>query len=133
MIGIGYSGDEIMLASLIAGEAADQPIEGQIAVAWSVRNRVHKPRWWGETWIEVMSYNWQYEAVWRNRMQLWKLWERVTEKELWVARGVIAGWLPDPTGGATHYYAPALVKEPKWAKKLPLTVVIEDHRFYVEA
>ena len=39
-------------------------------------------------------------------------------ESLQVAKDVLAGKYPDPTGGAVSYYNPHLVKEPYWAKTM---------------
>ncbi len=43
---------------------------------------------------------------------------------------VIDGKVPDPTGGATHYYASAMKKAPAWAVKAKQTGVIGGHVFF---
>lgn len=43
---------------------------------------------------------------------------------------VIAGAAPDPTGGATHYYATTMSKAPAWAAKAKQTVRIGQHAFF---
>ncbi|UQS92544.1 cell wall hydrolase [Pseudomonas chlororaphis subsp. piscium] len=43
---------------------------------------------------------------------------------------VIAGTTPDPTGGATHYYATTMPKAPAWAAKAKQTVRIGQHVFF---
>lgn len=43
---------------------------------------------------------------------------------------VIDGKVPDPTGGATHYYATTIPKAPTWAAKAKQTVRIGQHVFF---
>lgn len=43
---------------------------------------------------------------------------------------VIAGAVPDPTGGATHYYATTMPKAPAWAAKARQTVRVGQHLFF---
>ena len=43
---------------------------------------------------------------------------------------MIDGKVPDPTGGATHYYAAAMMKAPAWAKGAKQTVKIGGHVFF---
>ncbi len=47
-----------------------------------------------------------------------------------VAMTVIRGEVPDPTGGATHYYATTMPRPPAWVKGATFTVQIGAHRFY---
>jgi len=43
---------------------------------------------------------------------------------------VIAGTAPDPTGGATHYYATTMPKAPAWAAKAKETLRLGHHIFF---
>ncbi len=47
-----------------------------------------------------------------------------------VADQVIDGKVPDPTGGATHYYAIAMKKAPGWAAKAKETLRLGGHVFF---
>jgi spore germination cell wall hydrolase CwlJ-like protein len=42
---------------------------------------------------------------------------------------VIGGKVPDPTGGATHYYASS-IKAPAWSLKAKQTLKLGGHVFY---
>jgi hypothetical protein len=43
---------------------------------------------------------------------------------------VMAGKVPDPTGGATHYYATTMPKPPAWMKGAKETLRLGHHVFY---
>jgi len=43
---------------------------------------------------------------------------------------VMAGKVPDPTGGATHYYATTMPKPPDWAAKDKQTLKLGHHVFF---
>ncbi|MNR58306.1 Cell Wall Hydrolase [compost metagenome] len=43
---------------------------------------------------------------------------------------VLAGKVPDPTGGATHYYATTMPKPPVWAKSAKQTLMLGHHVFF---
>ncbi|MEX6667671.1 cell wall hydrolase, partial [Pseudomonas sp. W2-17] len=43
---------------------------------------------------------------------------------------VIDGKVPDPTGGATHYYATTMPKAPDWAAKAKRTLKLGNHVFF---
>jgi spore germination cell wall hydrolase CwlJ-like protein len=45
---------------------------------------------------------------------------------------VIDGKLPDPTNGATHYYATKMPKAPAWAAKAKKTLILGHHVFFKE-
>jgi spore germination cell wall hydrolase CwlJ-like protein len=46
------------------------------------------------------------------------------------ASQVIDGVKPDPTGGATHYYATTMPKAPDWAAKAKRTLKLGNHIFF---
>lgn len=132
-----------VLARTIWGEARGEGRAGQVAVGWSIRNRVEmdlhhdgKPDWWGEGYSGVCQAKWQF-SCWNpgdpNQPYLsGKLaipaTEFATAKD--VARAVIAGADPDPTGGATHYYATSMPKPPAWAPLATRTCKIGRHVFF---
>jgi proteasome lid subunit RPN8/RPN11 len=43
---------------------------------------------------------------------------------------LIDGKVPDPTGGATHYYAVSIKKPPAWAAKAKQTLKLGRHIFF---
>ncbi|NVZ33698.1 cell wall hydrolase [Pseudomonas sp. A4002] len=47
-----------------------------------------------------------------------------------VADQVMTGSVPDPTGGATHYYATTMAKPPAWAAKAKQTLRLGRHVFF---
>ncbi|MNP80458.1 Cell Wall Hydrolase [compost metagenome] len=46
------------------------------------------------------------------------------------AKLVVDGTTPDPTGGATHYYAKSMKTPPKWVAGATKTVTIGNHIFF---
>lgn len=123
--------ETLALTLLIAMEARGEPIEGQIAVAWTVRNRVARPRWWGRTVLEVITKQYQYEGyTTAQRVGIFESLSVATDQHRWVAEGVLRGWLPDPTHGATHFHAVAI--HPEWAERIEFIEQIGGHRFYRE-
>ena len=46
------------------------------------------------------------------------------------AERVISGSVPDPTGGATHYYATTMLKAPAWTAKAKQTLRLGYHVFF---
>ncbi len=160
----GYNAAERLLAILIEKEAGGEGLAGQLAVAMTVRNRYSRPRWWGHSHMEIMTKPWQYESVWRRLIAgpileplaaaghegsdqiraaagLWAAINEPVENAhmLWIARGVVGDHFGsycggDPTGGATHFYAPALVRPPEWAAsdKMIYTTTIGGHKFFRE-
>lgn len=152
--------DLVILALTIWGEARGEPLDGRRAVAWTVRNRVEadlyqdgKVDWWGEGVAGVCLQPWQY-SCWnqvhqgqsqRERMLRFLLADDLSRAELTaeaaqnpivgecmaIAEEVLEGRVPDPTRGATHYYA-TWIPEPKWAQGREPSALIGPHRFYAD-
>lgn len=135
--------DTEVLARTIWGEARGEGLEGMAAVANTIMNRVHidlgndgKPDWWGEGVKGVCLKPWQYSCWNENDPNREKLLDVTTETSwrysdaLMLAEAAVAGKLHDRTNGATHYYAPALVHQPKWAAGHKPTATIGRQVFY---
>lgn len=145
---IPLSDDDFLRAWLtVYGEARGEGWEGKVAVAWVIRNRLaiaeaHNGRyWWGSNVSAICRARAQF-SCWAddNRLAM----DAVSPADP-VARecqraviDVFGGILPDPTingslrglGGATHYYAPALIPAPVWAQHRPRLARIGGHDFY---
>ena len=130
----------ILLAVLVWREARNQSALGKLAVAWSVRNRVFKSgkTWYGDDWEEVVLKRWQYTSFEKSDPNATMLPGDPMKDIAWadslqVAETAYFGLDTDPTGGATHYYNPAVVAKPAWvsAPDTMFKVAIGDHRFYI--
>lgn len=124
------------LARTLWGEARSESPEGKIAVAWVIRNRVNKPSWWGKTILSVIHKPWQF-SCWNKSDPNYKFLSgqrKIPQKEYdecaELALKVFKNEVEDPTNGATHYFAPKVVKAPSWTKGAKLTVTIGGHKFY---
>lgn len=148
--------DRQALLCTLYGEAAGEPLDGQIAVATAIRNRVladlgsdGKPDWWGEGFHDVCLASWQFSCWWEanspNTARVYALAESLVtpapqltaDQALvlrlgWIADGVITDAAPDLTRGATHYVTLALLKAapPKWSVGLTPCAVIGNHAFF---
>lgn len=134
--------DRDILARTLWAEARGEGLNGQIAVAWTIRNRVEvdlhndgKPDWWGEGYTSVCLKPWQFSCWNKNDPNYAYLSgaKAIPFRELAQARIaadlVIDGKQPDPTGGATHYYATTMPKAPAWAAKAKQTLKLGHHIF----
>ena len=102
--------DRDAMIRTIYGEAANESPSGQAAVAHVIMNRVEDPRW-GDNPAEVSLQLKQFSA-WNsgvggnslptNLQEGSEDYERIGR----IVDAVAAGQVPDPTGGATHYYSP---------------------------
>lgn len=107
------------LVTLVGREARGETYEAMLGVAWSVRNRVTRPRYWGHDWMTVMSHPDAYSSmsppakdndpnlrVWFDETNAkWALVLEAAEAAYW-------GVGPDPTNGATHYFDRSLDDNP---------------------
>jgi len=133
--------DLITLARTLWGEARGEPREGQIAIAWVIRNRLEHPGWWSRQRGDDIPDD-TIEAVCRDPAQFSCWWDaqaplvrtRSLGPQIELARAVLGGLEPDPTGGADHYHTiarpeAAATWPPKWAVGHP-GVTIGRHLFY---
>lgn len=131
--------DRDVLARTLWGEARGEGLAGQIAVAWTIRNRVFDGKtksWWGEGYAGVCLKAWQF-SCWNKSDQNYvylggakPIPLREFAQAQIAADQVMAGKVPDPTGGATHYYATTMRNPPMWAIDATKTVQIGRHIFY---
>jgi len=111
-----------LLALTIWREARGSSTLAQVAVGYSIMNRVERPSWWGKTLDEVLGKKWQYSSLAAPGDPQLILWPR-SEDPSWqealaVARAVLAKTEPNPVPGADSYYDSSLDevgKPPKWA------------------
>jgi len=128
-----------ILARTLWGEARGESPAGQIAVAWTIRNRVFDGKvksWWGEGYAGVCQKPWQF-SCWNKSDPNYAYLSGVKTipaaqyaQALKAADQVMAGTTPDPTGGATHYYATTMPKPPVWAKNAKQTLKLGRHVFF---
>lgn len=130
--------DRDILARTLWGEARGESLAGQIAVACTIRNRVNDGKdksWWGEGYAGVCQKSYQFSCWNRNDPNFAYLSgaKQIPFRELALARiaadQVIDGKVPDPTDGATHYYA-TTIKAPAWAAKAKQTLKLGGHVFF---
>lgn len=123
------------LARTIWGEGRDQPMQGKFAIAHCIANRVKHPKWWGRSWLGVMLKSKQF-SCWnaedRNRKKLAGVtFDDADFRDCWYAAlAVYQNRTPDPTDGATHYYAWRNIEPPFWTKDATSTGRIFDHEFF---
>lgn len=133
--------DLITLVRTVHGEARGEPPPGKIAVAHVVLNRWRRPGWWTRNKGDGIPDD-TIAAACRDPYQF-SCWlpgdpnRHVIEsaplpdmlESLWPAVDALTGRAPDPTSGATHYYATSITPPPWAAGKTP-TVIIGRHAFF---
>jgi spore germination cell wall hydrolase CwlJ-like protein len=131
--------DRDILARTLWGEARGESLAGQIAVAWTIRNRVDDGKlksWWGEGYAGVCQAPYQFSCWNKNDPNFAYLSgaKQIPFRELAQARiagdQVIDGKVSDPTGSSTHYYAIAMKTAPAWAAKATQTFKLGGHVFF---
>jgi spore germination cell wall hydrolase CwlJ-like protein len=126
----------MLVALTIYREASGEPLEGKYAVAWVIRNRVEHPSWYGHDYCDVVTKKAQFTSMVPpdgvddpNLRRYPKPTEQVWLDCLQVVTDVISGVKPDPTGGATMYFAKWMKAAPPWAAAFDETVRIGQHIF----
>jgi spore germination cell wall hydrolase CwlJ-like protein len=115
--------DRDYMIRTIVFEAADEPEEGKIAVAYVILNRI-KSGGWGDSIKDVVTSPWQFEPWMTRREEIEKLSPDAPsyKNAAQIADAVLAGQVPDPTAGAMYFLNPTVVRErrggslPSWAQ-----------------
>jgi N-acetylmuramoyl-L-alanine amidase len=114
-----------LLARLITAEAGGESLEGQVAVAATILNRLNDERY-PET-IPGVIYQinfgrYQYSPVLDGRIN-----QPPSASSYQAIKMALAGW--DPSNGANGFYNPTKTKS-KWVRSHPMTAVIGGHVFF---
>lgn len=131
--------DRAVLALTLWGEARGEGLAGMVAVAWTIRNRVEDGKdrsWWGEGYAGICQRPYQFSCWNANDPNYPYLTgaKQVPTGEIakcqLAAQQVIEGLMPDPTGGATHYYSTSMTRPPKWVLGATQTLQLGHHIFF---
>jgi N-acetylmuramoyl-L-alanine amidase len=113
--------DLALLSLCIWREARGEIVDTKRAVAWSIRNRVLHPSWWGTDWISVILKPKQYSSFNAGDPNSVKFPQ--SNDSSWVAslnaamEAYSGASGTDPSRGATHYFDKSLDDNPPfWAK-----------------
>lgn len=136
--------DHHALALTLWGEGRGEPVEGRVAIASVIRNRLKTERW-GDTYRSVCLAPWQF-SCWKeqggkeNYEAVRELAHRLVRDEkpedsvlrecLWISHGIIGEWIRDNVRGATHYHTTAMHPKPYWANGKTPVCTLHKHHFY---
>ncbi|WP_156459950.1 D-Ala-D-Ala carboxypeptidase family metallohydrolase [Mesorhizobium sp. Root157] len=114
----------------IIGEAVGEGRRGMIAVAHVINNRAMTR---GKTVGQVARAPNQFDGYSNPGSAAKKAQDnpRIRAEAAAILDGVQTGAIPDPTGGADHFYSGS--KKPGWADRLTKTADIGGHKFFREA
>ena len=144
--------DELTLALTLLGEARGEEVEGRIAVAGVIRNRVNDDRWpdtFKDVCLQKMQFScWQTIGGASNYKALMDCAERLlngkppnisfvsdalVRETQWIATGIISGVTRDRTMGSNHYLTRSLWESsspPSWARGQSPACLILRHAFF---
>lgn len=117
-----------LLALCVWREARGELLETKQAVAWSIKNRVLRPMWWGHSWETCILKPFQYSSFNHddpNAVKLPKSDDQSWQDSLTVASQVYPNppVIPDSTGGADSYFDISLDNNPPGWSKDPTKIV----------
>ena len=125
--------EDIVIAKIIAGEAAGEGKKGMIAVLSVAKNRLkNNPKRWGKTLYEVFTQPKQFSAY-QNKKLMERNFKQVKEMVLNLVKNY--NKIKDNTAGATHYVTKSFYdkvmksSKPHWIKKMVVVKQIGNHIF----
>jgi N-acetylmuramoyl-L-alanine amidase len=133
---MSYNNDynKVLLALVVWREARGEIEAAKVGVAWTIRNRVMKPGWWGTSWISVILKPFQFSSFNHSDPNATKMPDEDDhswDDSLNAAYSVYTLGVNDPTGGATHYFDKSLDSNPpSWAAELSHKCDIGNLHFY---
>jgi N-acetylmuramoyl-L-alanine amidase len=105
-----------LLALCIWREARGEILAAKKGVAWSVKNRVDHPSWWGDSYHTVILKPKQYSSFNPGDVNAVKFpdeHDTAWQACLQIALSVYTGESTDNTDGADHYYDTS-IPAPSW-------------------
>lgn len=123
-----------LLLLCIWREARGESLQAKIGVAWSIRNRVNKPGWWGKDWDGIILHPFQYSSFNptdpnANKIPYTNDMSYLDCEE--AAMNAFSGAGADPTLGATSYFDKSLDSNPpSWAAEMTHACDIGGLHFY---
>lgn len=124
----------ILLALCVWREARGEIVAAKYAVAFSIRNRVLHPSWWGDSWESVILKPFQYSsfnAKDPNAVKFPVPADTSWQASVAAALAAFNSTCPDPTEGSTHYFDRSLdASPPEWTVEMIHVIDIGNLRFF---
>ena len=119
-----------VFAATLYAEARWEPVEGQIWVAWVIKNksRLNRRKHWGGNSIKAVCLTpfefecWNCGTIRINDMSAYRQAEDIARR--------VMGSSHDPTGGCDYYNNPMKEGYPNWTRTVTLVTSIGEHNFY---
>jgi spore germination cell wall hydrolase CwlJ-like protein len=122
-----------LLVTVVGREARGESQDAMLGVAWSIRNRVDHPGWWGNSWETVITKPMQYTSIapptGDHDPNLTVYPDLTNDRWMQVAEAAEAAYWAvgkDPVFGATHYFDKSLDATPPQWTKAPTSVHVCD-------
>lgn len=120
------------LSKAVYHEGRGEPLIGKIAIGHVILNRV-KSSSYPNTVCGVVYQPKQFTGIRFRKLGAGDFSRNSWKESVEVATLSYIGFIDDPTNGATMYYNPRKVNDPRWDfTKLTLVGDIYNHRFYHE-
>lgn len=126
--------DVVFMALTIYREGRGESLEAQIAIGFSIMNRVSKPSWWGSDVQSVLFKKWQYSSLTSPNDPQLVIWPAKSSEASWISCLTAADIAYNKTGanpvpGADSYFDDS-IKAPYWAKSEMFVKKIGRLNFY---
>lgn len=130
----------LCMALNIYWEARSEPLQGQHYVAQVTFNRADRdPAKVCEVVFKPYQFSWANPLTTSDQIQRASIAHRFIpkEKKAWwmakdIARWTVKGYIPDVTGGATHFHT-NYIRKPRWARGMRHLASVGAHHFYADA
>ena len=117
----------LLLAMMVCLEAAGEPFQGQVGVAYVAVNRSEQ---WGQPLTQVIMAPNQFGG-WRQAQRLERLDPRTWVSCQRAAQAAMSRMRPDPTFGAVHVLSEQDLRHPPpWVRHMRITTKIGRQTFF---
>ena len=135
--------DADVLALTLWGESRGESLEGRIAVACVIRNRVNEQSWYGDLISGVCLKRWQFSCwlpqggkdnfrqllAMANKTHISRVKIPAYRECFWIAQGICSEAVRDQVKRANHYYVNG-TRKPKWAGGQTPVLQLGTHLFF---